>query len=75
MAYYWNMRPYHTRKIMIKKPTPGSYKKEEIPNEKDWENPRNPEKADDSRDLEKLERAKKEADRRNENLTDNEEDK
>lgn len=59
---------------MIKKPTTGPYKKEENPNEKDWENPRNPEKADDIRDLEKLERAKKEVDRRNENLTDKEED-
>jgi len=59
---------------MIKKPTPGPYKKEENPREKDWENPRNPEKADDIRDLEQLERAKKEAERRNENLTDNEED-
>lgn len=44
------------------------------PHEKDWENPTNPEKADDIRELEKLERAKKEADRRNENLTDPEED-
>lgn len=57
---------------MIKKPTPAPYKKEGIPNEKDWENPRNPEKADDNRDLEKLERAKKEVDRQNENLTDKE---
>ena len=55
---------------MIRKPTPGRYKKDENPNEKNWENPMNPEKADDTRDLEKLERAKKEADRRNENLTD-----
>lgn len=59
---------------MIKKPTPGRYKKEENPKEKDWENPLNPEKADDTRDLEKLERAKKEADRRNENLTDPEQE-
>lgn len=48
-------------------------KKPAIPPEnlpkKEWENPMNPEKADDQRDLEKLERAKKEADRRNNNLT------
>ena len=59
---------------MIKKPTPGRFKKEKNPVEKDWENPMNPEKADDVREMEKLERAKKEADRRNENLTDPEEE-
>ena len=55
---------------MIKKPTPGSSKKKDVPNEKEWENPKNPEKAADPREIEKLERAKEEADRRNENLTD-----
>lgn len=67
-------RSSYNKLDMIKKPTPGRYKKEENPAEKDWENPTNPEKADDIRDLEKLERAKKEADRRNENLTDQEEE-
>lgn len=59
---------------MSKKPTPGKPLEGQgsTPNEKDWENPQNPEKADDVRELEKLERAKKEADRRNENLTDQE---
>jgi len=57
---------------MIKKPTPAPIKKRENPNEKDWENPKDPENADDKRDIEKLERAKKEADRRNENLTEEE---
>ena len=55
---------------MIKKPIPGSGIKKEVPNEKEWENPKNPEKAADPREIEKLERAKEEADRRNENLTD-----
>ena len=61
---------------MINKPKPVKPKGGQgfPPNEKDWENPKNPEKADDIRDLEKLERAKKEADRRNENLTDPEEE-
>lgn len=60
---------------MIKKPVPGPAKKKvENPTEKEWENPRNPEKAADPREIEKLERAKEEADRRNENLTDKEED-
>jgi hypothetical protein len=59
---------------MSKKPTPGKPLEGQgsAPNEKDWENPQNPEKADDVRELEKLERAKKEADRRNDNLTDEE---
>ena len=58
---------------MIKKPTPGKAdRKEEKPNKKEWENPQDPENADDQRELEKLERAKEEADRRNENLTDRE---
>ncbi len=55
---------------MIKKPVPGKGKKEENPNSKEWENPMDPEKADDRREVEKLERAKEEADRRNENLSD-----
>lgn len=37
-----------------------------------WENPANPEKAGDSRDLEQLERQKKEAELRKSNLTDSE---
>jgi hypothetical protein len=56
---------------MIKKPLPGRAKKKDLPpTEKEWENPKNPEKAADPREIEKLERAKEEADRRNENLTD-----
>ena len=43
--------------------------KHDHPSTKDWENPSNPEKSGDHRELEKLERAKKEADRRNNNLT------
>ena len=49
-----------------------------IPNEatekgQDWENPSNPEKAEDQRDLEQLLRQKHEAERRKNNLTDPEE--
>jgi hypothetical protein len=60
---------------MIKKPKPGKAIENQgrTPDEKDWENPTNPENADDTRKLEQLERAKKEADRRNENLTDQDE--
>ncbi len=37
--------------------------------EKDWDNPANPEKAEDDRDLEQLLRQKKEAERRKNNLS------
>ncbi|MEO8795943.1 MAG: hypothetical protein ABI390_10785 [Daejeonella sp.] len=39
---------------------------------KDWENPVNPEGAEDQREKEQIERQKEEAERRNENLTDKE---
>ncbi|MEJ6980504.1 hypothetical protein WG906_08590 [Pedobacter sp. P351] len=39
----------------------------------DWENPSNPEKAEDQRDLEQLLRQKHEAERRKNNLSDSEE--
>jgi hypothetical protein len=37
--------------------------------EQHWDNPGNPEKAADARDVEQLKRQKKEAERRKENLT------
>lgn len=40
------------------------------PDAKDWENPGNPEKAEDNRDAEQLLRQKREAERRHDNLTD-----
>ena len=51
-----------------------------IPNEttdkgQDWENPSNPEKAEDKRDVEQLLRQKKEAERRKNNLSQQEDDK
>lgn len=39
------------------------------PEEKDWENPKNPEATEDSRDVEQLQRQLEEAKRRKENLT------
>ncbi|MBC7914801.1 MAG: hypothetical protein H7Y07_11845 [Pyrinomonadaceae bacterium] len=39
----------------------------------DWENPANPEKAEDNRDVEQLLRQKHEAERRKENLSDSDE--
>lgn len=50
-----------------------------IPNEaaekgQDWENPSNPEKAEDQRDVEQLLRQKHEAERRKNNLSDDEEE-
>jgi hypothetical protein len=49
-----------------------------VPNEsekkgQDWENPSNPEKAEDKRDVEQLLRQKHEAERRKNNLSDFEE--
>lgn len=49
-----------------------------IPNEstkkgQDWENPSNPENAEDNRDVEQLLRQKHEAERRKNNLSDSEE--
>lgn len=43
-----------------------------IPDEenKDWENPANPEKAEDTRDMEQVLRQKHEAERRHNNLSD-----
>ena len=51
-----------------------------IPNEtegkgQDWENPSNPEKAEDKRDVEQIIRQKHEAERRKSNLNDTEENK
>ncbi len=37
--------------------------------EQQWDNPTNPEKASDERDIEQLKRQKKDADQKNENLT------
>lgn len=53
--------------VVIKKKTLG-----EDPNKKkqEWDNPKNPEKAQDERDFEQLKRQAKEAERRKENLTD-----
>jgi hypothetical protein len=48
--------------------------KEEKQPEKDWNNPADPEKAEDSRDVEQLVRQKKEAERRKRNLSDKPED-
>lgn len=56
---------------------PGSKKTEnESQEKKEWDNPINPEGAKDERDIEKLSRQKKEAERRKDNLTtDNTNDK
>jgi hypothetical protein len=43
--------------------------------EKEWDNPRAPELTGDQRDAEQLERQKKEAERRKENLTETDDDK
>lgn len=42
--------------------------------EKEWNNPKDPEKSEDQRDIERLERQAEEAIRRKENLTENPED-
>jgi replication initiation and membrane attachment protein DnaB len=53
-----------------KKKKEDSKKKEDFPEkEKDWENPKNPEGTQDSRDAEQLKRQLEEAERRKENLT------
>jgi len=59
------------RKNMVvnKLKLPKNLKETEQP-EVDWDNPSNPEKAQDKRDLEQLLRQKKEAERRKDNLTD-----
>jgi len=46
---------------------------EENPNKEDlsWENPSDPENASDTRDVEQLQRQKKEAEARKDNLSDN----
>jgi hypothetical protein len=49
-------------KQMLNMITPGE-------NEKEWENPKDPEASSDQRDKEQIERQLKEAERRNENLT------
>ena len=47
-----------------------SKKKEDFPEkEKDWENPKNPEGTQDARDVEQIKRQLEEAERRKENLT------
>lgn len=49
-------------------------KKDDFPDkEKDWDNPKNPEATEDQRDKEQLERQLEEAERRKENLTDDNE--
>lgn len=52
---------------------PKSLKEGEKP-AKDWDNPSEPEKANDQRDLEQLLRQKEEAERRKNNLTENPEE-
>ena len=56
--------------VILSKKHTHSAKEENAETEKQWDNPRNPEGAEDSRDIEKLKRQKKEAERRKENLTD-----
>ena len=53
-----------------KKHQPDPPEKQENQKEKEWENPVDPEGAEDQREREQIERQKKEAERRNENLTD-----
>ncbi|WP_256011570.1 hypothetical protein [Desertivirga xinjiangensis] len=55
----------------IKLPKDLKEQNEEAVPEKNWDNPSNPEQADDQRDLEQLLRQKKEAERRKNNLSDN----
>lgn len=50
-------------------------KKDQHVEQKEWENPLNPEKPSDERDQEQLQRQLKEAKRRKENLTENDNDK
>lgn len=51
----------------------GNQKKEIKPQEqKDWDNPKDPEGTEDKRDIEQVERQIEEAKRRKENLTDDE---
>ncbi|HEY1025582.1 MAG TPA: hypothetical protein VGE26_10485 [Sphingobacteriaceae bacterium] len=42
--------------------------------EQEWDNPKNPEKAGDTRDFEQLKRQAKEAERRKDNLTESDND-
>lgn len=56
-------------KIVIPKEEQGGEKEEQT-----WENPSNPEQASDLRDIEQLERQKKEAEQRKNNLSDTDND-
>lgn len=47
---------------------------DQVKDELSWENPANPEKASDNRDIEQLQRQKREAELRKNNLSDNEQD-
>ena len=47
---------------------------EKVKDELSWENPSDPENAADNRDIEQLQRQKREADLRKNNLSDNEQD-
>lgn len=53
--------------VVIKKKVLGEDPSKE---KQEWDNPQNPEKAQDERDFEQLKRQAKEAERRKENLTD-----
>lgn len=50
---------------------PDPSEEENQQHEKSWENPVDPESAGDEREIEQLERQKKEAERRHDNLSDN----
>ena len=52
--------------VVVKKPNTSTDDKEE----QSWENPKAPEQASDPRDLEQIERQKKEAEMRKDNLSD-----
>ena len=57
--------------VVISKKDPSVQNDEAALPEQSWDNPMDPEKAADERDIEQLKRQKKEAERRKENLTDN----
>ena len=59
--------------VIVKKKPFEKLKDESEKPEQHWDNPMNPEKAGDERDIEQLKRQKKEAERRKDNLSDNNE--
>ena len=54
--------------VVITKKTP-PWKNEKAENGKQWDNPMNPEKAGDERDIEQLRRQKKDVEQKNRNIT------